>query len=642
MGEPILLIVIPLAGAGAALAGKLTGLRRVFTVRALSSFAGMAGVLGFQYADGPAGGGVGGGVAGGELKRPADCCQWPAGAGAGGDHGPALTGGRRPAEGTAAGGEGAGGALHTLGGFEGEPGIAMVLSGSAWLASVLIVLIGALTAVFSLGRREFDLRYYFFLLMMTAGMETVVLTGDIFTMFVGLEVVALAAYVLIAWERSGEGLLASLKYLFLSSAAILFFLFGVFVVYRDFGSLSFEVIARRVGELGGIGGGVGGGRGWGGLGGGDAAGGAAGGGGLVGGGTGGAAGFAVAALCVGIGVRTAFIPFHTWLPEAHAWAPHPISALLSGVLIKISFLAMFRILDVFSARHIDPMLMWLGAVTAIAAVGWALAQSDVKKLLAYHSISQMGYILAAAGASSVFSLPAAFSHAVNHALFKSLLFLAVGEAIVISGERNLFRMGGLARRSPITAAAVVIGALGIAGLPPFNGFVSKQLIGAAMEGSPAYALLRLTAVGTAASFIKLCRITLPGGGYSGLGAALGGERQGERHRLAGVISIPLIILSVLVLLSGIFGRAYTLFLWRTAGGGPNGLEVPGFFKVRKIVESVMITGLGAAVYRLVMTPAGRRISDRVKRTAPRLRTVLILFVFGLVLFSMALEGLKGL
>ena len=622
MGEPILLIVIPLAGAGAALAGKLTGLRRVFTVLALSSFAGMAGVLGFQYADGAAGGAGGGGAAGGELKGPPDCCQWPAGAGAGGDHGPALTGGERPAGGTAAGGEGAGGALHTLGGFEGEPGIAMVLSGSAWLASVLIVLIGALTAVFSLGRREFDLRYYFFLLMMTAGMETVVLTGDIFTMFVGLEVVALAAYVLIAWERSGEGLLASLKYLFLSSAAILFFLFGVFVVYRDFGSLSFEVIARRVGELGGGGGDLGGG--------------------LVGGGTGGATGFAVAALCVGIGVRTAFIPFHTWLPEAHAWAPHPISALLSGVLIKISFLAMFRILDVFSARYIDPMLMWLGAVTAIAAVGWALAQSDVKKLLAYHSISQMGYILAAAGASSVFSLPAAFSHAVNHALFKSLLFLAVGEAIVISGERNLFRMGGLARRSPITAAAVVIGALGITGLPPFNGFVSKQLIGAAMEGSPAYALLRLTAVGTAASFIKLCRITLPGGGYSGLGTALEGERQGERHRLAGVISIPLIILSVLVLLSGIFGRRYTLFLWCTAGGGPNGLEVPGFFKVRKIVESVMITGLGAAVYRLVMTPAGRRISDRVKRTAPRLRTVLILFVFGLVIFSMALEGLKGL
>lgn len=613
MGEPILLIVIPLAGAGAALAGKLTGLRRVFTVLALSSFAGMAAVLGFQYADGPAGG-----------------------AGGGEDHGPSFTGGRRPAEGTAAGGEGAGGALYTLGGFEGEPGIAMVLSGSAWLASVLIVLIGALTAVFSLGRREFDLRYYFFLLMMTAGMETVVLTGDIFTMFVGLEVVALAAYVLIAWERGGEGLLASLKYLFLSSAAILFFLFGVFVVYRDFGSLSFEVIARRVGELGG--GGQGRGWGWGGLGGGDAAGG----GGLVGGGTGGATGFAVAALCVGIGVRTAFIPFHTWLPEAHAWAPHPISALLSGVLIKISFLAMFRILDVFSARHIDPMLMWLGAVTAIAAVGWALAQSDVKKLLAYHSISQMGYILAAAGASSVFSLPAAFSHAVNHALFKSLLFLAVGEAIVISGERNLFRMGGLARRSPITTAGVVIGALGITGLPPFNGFVSKQLIGAAMEGSPAYVLLRLTAVGTAASFIKLCRITLPGGAYSGLGTALEGERQGERHRLAGVISIPLIILSVLVLLSGIFGRSYTLFLWRTAGGGPNGLEVPGFFKVRKIVESVMITGLGAVVYRLVMTPAGRRISDRVKRTAPRLRTVLILFVFGLVLFSMALEGLKGL
>ena len=548
MSEPILLIVIPLAGALAALAGKLTGVVRMFTFAALLSFAGMAAVLGVQYAGMDAGGAV----------------------------------------------------RCTLGGFEGEPGITMVFSGSAWLASVLIVLIGGLTALFSLGRPQFDLRYHFFLLMMTAGMETVVLTGDIFTMFVGLEVVALAAYVLIAWERSDEGLLASLKYLFLSSGAVLFFLLGVFMVYRDFGSLSLDVIARRVGEVGT-----------------------------------GAAGFAAAALCVGIGVRTAFIPFHTWLPEAHAWAPHPISALLSGVLIKISFLAMFRILDVFSARHIDPMLMWLGAVTAIAAMGWALAQSDAKKLLAYHSISQMGYILAAAGASSAFSLPAAFSHAVNHALFKSLLFLGVGEAIVISGDRNLFRMGALGRRSPITAAAVLVGALGITGMPPFNGFVSKQLIAAAMEGSPAYVLLRITAVGTAASFIKLSRIAMPGAVLESE-AASAGMGQGGRHRHAVITCIPLIILSVLVLLSGILGRPYTLFLWRTAGKIPGGVEVPGFFKAGKVIESLIVAGLGAVVYRLVMTDAGQRISDRVKNTAPRLRTVLILLVFGLVLFSTAL------
>ena len=552
MSEPILLIVIPLAGAFAALAGKLTGAVRVFTFMALLSFAGMAVVLGFQY---------GGMDAGGAVR-------------------------------------------YTLGGFEGEPGITMVFSGSAWLASVLIVLIGGLTALFSLGRPQFDLRYHFFLLMMTAGMETVVLTGDIFTMFVGLEVVALAAYVLIAWERSDEGLLASLKYLFLSSAAVLFFLLGVFMVYRDFGSLSLDVIARRVGQAG------------------------------AGAGAG-AAGFAAAALCVGIGVRTAFIPFHTWLPEAHAWAPHPVSALLSGVLIKISFFAMFRILDVFSARYIDPMLMWLGAVTAVAAVGWALAQSDVKKLLAYHSISQMGYILAAAGASSAFSLPAAFSHAVNHALFKSLLFLAVGEAIVMSGERNLFRMGALGRRSPITAAAVLVGALGITGIPPFNGFVSKQLIAAAMEGSPAYVLLRITAVGTAASFIKLSRIALPGAVLEG-GAALAGKGQGGRRRHAAITCIPLIILMVLVLLSGILGRPYTLFLWRTAGRIPGGVEIPGFFKAGKVIESLIVAGLGAVVYRLVMSDAGRRISNRVKNAAPRLRTVLILFVFGLVLFSTAL------
>ncbi|MCG8480470.1 MAG: hypothetical protein MI724_15360 [Spirochaetales bacterium] len=548
MTEPVLLIVLPLVGSLSALAGKLLPARKTFTALALLPLGAMAVVLGRQL---PA-------IMAGSVLR------------------------------------------YALGGYAEGPGITLILDGPAWLASMLIVLISSLVAIFSLEDRQFDLRYFFFLLMLVVGMETVVLTGDIFTMFVGFEVVALSAYVLIAWERSSEGLLASLKYLFLSSVGILFFLLGVFVVYRDMGTLSLAGIAEYLATL-------------------------------PGGAVGGSIPFALAALCVGIGVRTAFIPFHTWLPEAHAWAPHPVSALLSGVLIKVSFFVMFRILAVFGAFHIYPMLTWLGAITALVAVGWALAQSDAKRLLAYHSISQMGYILAAAGALTAFSVPAAYTHAINHAIFKSLLFLAAGHAIHLTGERNLFRIGPLGRRAPLVAAALVVGALSIAGVPPFNGFVSKQLISEALYGSPAYVLLRITAVGTTASFIKLSRIALLGP------RPVAGELVHNDHRSTATAA-PLVILSVLALFTGVAGSGYTRFVWRLVGGGAmRGATppMPSFFALDKLTDSLVTLALGIVTYLLVMTPPGKRVSHRVRRIAPHLRTVLVFFVFGLALFSVA-------
>lgn len=557
MTEPVLLILLPLVGSLMALVGKLVPARRVFTALALAPLVAMAGVIAAQL--------------------------------------PLLLGGRE--------------LRYALGGYREGPGIALVLDGPAWLASALIVLISTLVALSSLGHAKFNLRYFFFLLVMVAGMEAVVLTGDIFTMFVAFEIVALSAYVLIAWERSDEGLLASLKYLFLSSVGILFFLLGIFIVYRDLGTLSLSGIAENLAALRGnrhlpetarvLGVSV---------------------------------PIAVAALCVGVGVRTAFIPFHTWLPEAHAWAPHPVSALLSGVLIKISFFAMFRILGFFSADYIYPMLVWLGAVTALVAVGWALAQTDAKRLLAYHSISQMGYVLAAAATASAYAIPAAYSHAINHALFKSLLFLAVGHAVHLTGERDLFRIGPLGRRSPLVAVALVFGALAIAGVPPFNGFVSKQLISSALYGSPAYTLLWLTAVGTTASFIKLSRIALPGP------RSVATIDVAPRDRVSLWTGLPLVVLSVLVLITGLGGARYTQFVWRMAAGTgapASAAGVPEFFARDAFTDSALIALLGVATYLVVMTPPGKRVAHRLRRIAPRLRTVLVFFVFGLALFVTA-------
>ncbi|HPJ29598.1 MAG TPA: proton-conducting transporter membrane subunit, partial [Candidatus Sabulitectum sp.] len=270
---------------------------------------------------------------------------------------------------------------YQLGSWPEPVGIALVLDGIGWVSAALTTVIAVAVAVFSLGRKRYTGGFFFFLMMLISGMYGVALTGDLFTMFVCFEIIAVSVYVLIAWEGTATGLAASLKYLILSTTGILFFLLGIFLVYRDLGVLSLSMISDALA------------------------------------GAGGASNtrvmhLALASLCVGIGVRTAFIPFHTWLPEAHAYAPHPISAILSGALIKVSLFAMVRILLQFQGEYLFPLLMWIGGATALLAAVSAVAQSDVKRLLAYSSISQLGYMLAVFAAGSSIALTASFFHAV--------------------------------------------------------------------------------------------------------------------------------------------------------------------------------------------------------------------------------------
>ncbi|MFW5883877.1 MAG: complex I subunit 5 family protein [bacterium] len=568
MSNVVLLVVLPFTGALAALLGKVTRFERLFSVLAVVALVGTAVLLALQY--------------------------------------PVAIGGTQ--------------VVYELGGWAEPYGIGLYLNGLSWLSSSLVVLISLAVAIVSFADPKYRTSYFFFLLLLVAGMQIVVLTGDIFTMFVGFEIVAISAYVLIAFDRTDDGLLASLKYLILSSVGILFFLFGVFLVYRDFGSLSLAMIrraadAREIADSTSI-------------------------------------HFAVAALCVGIGVRTAFIPFHTWLPEAHAYAPHPISAVLSGVLIKVSFFAMMRILVTFRAAYLNDLLLWIGAVTALIAVVWALAQTDAKRLLAYHSISQMGYILAAFGTASAIATTAAFAHAVHHALFKSLLFLVAGTAISMTGSRDVYRMTPVGRRAPLLAAAFLVGALSIAGVPPFNGFASKQLISGALEGHPAYVLLWITAVGTTASFIKISRIVMPGPGRE---AVAGGEDAPESAPAQGVnppeeapraptyhpgvlVQLPAIVLALLCLATGLFARPIAQQLARLLVASPVGADpsaVPySFFGLAKLAGALPPLLLGVALYLLMRTQPGKRVAHRVERVAPELRTVLLFFVAGLGLFAL--------
>jgi len=192
---------------------------------------------------------------------------------------------------------------------------------------------------------------------------------------------------------------------------------------------------------------------------------------------------------LGFGLKAGVMPLHIWLPSAHANAPSHISAILSGLVLKTGIYGMMRLFSAFS----DPPLWWggtvllLGAISGVVGVAFAIGQHDLKRLLAYHSIENIGIIMMGLGMALVgvsqgkpalvaLGAGGALLHVVNHALFKALLFLSAGAVIHATGTRQIDLLGGVARRLPYSAAFFLVGAVAICGLPPLNGFVSELMI----------------------------------------------------------------------------------------------------------------------------------------------------------------------
>ncbi len=231
----------------------------------------------------------------------------------------------------------------------------------------------------------------------------------------------------------------------------------------------------------------------------------------------------------GFGVKAGVVPLHIWLPEAHPVAPSNVSALMSGIVIKSGIYGMARVFfDFYGAPPLwmGTVVLGLGVVSALAGVLYALMEHDLKRLLAWHSIENIGIILIGFGAALMFralgqgnlaalALIAALYHTFNHAMFKGLLFLGAGSVVQATHTRNMEKMGGLIRRMPVTALCFLVGAVAISGLPPLNGFVSEWLTYQALLAGfgttqsltrlmfpIAGSLLALTAALAAACFVK--------------------------------------------------------------------------------------------------------------------------------------------
>ncbi len=326
--------------------------------------------------------------------------------------------------------------------------IRLALDGFSLFMLMAIQLVSFCVGLYSINYMEHygaKANYYALLLVMVAGMNGLVLSQDLFNVYIFLEVAAIASYALVAYGLGAEELEASFKYLMLSVVASAAILTAIAVLYGMTGALSFDAVAAglRTLEANAV------------------------------------VGVVAALFLMGFGLKAALIPFHAWLPDAHPSAPAPISAILSGLLIKVSGVYViarifFHILGMTPA--LSQILMWLATVSIVVAAFLALGQNDMKRMLAYSSISQVGYVVLGIGLGTPLGVAGGLFHLFNHAIAKSLLFFTSGSVQQATGTRNLDEMGGLAKKMPWTAGTNIVGSLSIAGIPPLGGFWSKLII----------------------------------------------------------------------------------------------------------------------------------------------------------------------
>ena len=346
-------------------------------------------------------------------------------------------------------------------------GLRLGLDGFSLFMLMAVSVVGFAACLFSINYMEHygsKATFYALYLVMMAGMNGLVLASDLFSVYVFLEVAAVASYALVAYGLGHDELEAAFKYLMLSVVGSAFVVAAVAVIYGMTGALDFAAVAAGLRELN----------------------------------AGPVVAIASAFFLFGFGLKAALVPFHAWLPDAHPSAPAPISAVLSGLLIKVSGVyAMTRIfLNVFGLTPaLSTVMMWMGIVSLVVAAFLALGQKDMKRMLAYSSISQVGYIVLGIGIGTPLGIAGGLFHLFNHALAKGLLFLTSGSVQQATGTRDLDEMGGLAKRMPVTAATNLVGALSIAGVPPLNGFWSKLLIIVALvqAGHGAFAVVAVLA-----------------------------------------------------------------------------------------------------------------------------------------------------
>ncbi len=318
--------------------------------------------------------------------------------------------------------------------------------------------------------------FLFFLMFLQGVFLGFLQSNDLFNLFVFLELTTILVTILIAFKKTGDAYRAGIYYELINVSGVLFFLIGIIILYNSFGTINVLAIQQLLEGLPDY----------------------------V------ALRMAYIFLMIGASVKAALFPLYTWLPKAHGVAQSGISALLSGLVVKGGLYLFIRINDMFSPANYSysDFFFVVGGITAGVGVMFALSQKDMKQILAYHTVSQVGIMM-----MGLSSLPTndlfygGLYHVFNHALFKSLLFLGAGVIIQAYRTKKVSDIRGVMKTMPVVSVLMIVGMLSITGAPLFNGFISKTIIKYGIYDQEwKYWILFFVNIGTATSFIKMSQI----------------------------------------------------------------------------------------------------------------------------------------
>ena len=391
------------------------------------------------------------------------------------------------------------------------------------LIVVVAVFVSGVYSFFYMSHDDSLVNYYTLFLMLSGSVLGLVLSGDLFNMFVMIEIMTFTAVALTAFRNHYEGALeGAFKYLVVGSLGSTSVLIGIALLYSQLHTLNLAQIASLLPTASSP-----------------------------------VILIAFAFLFVGFGSKAFLFPFHPLAADAHAVAPASISLMISGVLTKCGVYGIIRLCYCLYQNMDQPFVQYfvtgVGVISMFVCVTMAFNQHNFKRLLAFHSISQVGYVITVIGLGSALGMSAGLFHAMNHTIFKGLLFLTAGAVQHATGSLDLDELGGLSKKMPGTCALFLIGAASISGLPPFNGFASKWMIyqatfqKAGETGNFFFVVVcvaaLITSVLTLASFIKVAQSAFFG--------QLNPKFAHTREVSLGM-RIPMWILAALCILPGLF------------------------------------------------------------------------------------------
>jgi proton-translocating NADH-quinone oxidoreductase chain N len=406
--------------------------------------------------------------------------------------------------------------------------LSMFMSGS-------IAFLGLLVAIYSINYMERESRlteFYTLVAFMMAGMTGISMAGDFFTLFIFWELMGLSSYVLVAFLKARWGPIeAGFKYLLMSATAGAFLLLSMSFLYGMTGTLNFAQLAASL------------------------------------------QGAALtpwmfvlfSSLIVGFGVKSAIVPLHTWLPDAHPEAPSPISALLSGIVIETGLYGLTRILYlIFDPGFFQTSIAALAVLTMTLANVMALLQPDIKRMLAYSSIAQIGYMLIGVSTGTVYGVMGTFLHVFNHSLLKGMAFLSAGSMAHEADTRNIGSLRGVGRMMPITSLSLFIALLGLGGVPATNGFISKFILFNSAIGSGMAWLAVAGVLNSALSMAYYLRV---------MKTLLAPPEEGFKvHEAAPLMVLVTLVMAILIVVFGLWPTPVVSLANRAASALVDGLN----------------------------------------------------------------------